>query len=56
MLDRDTNLNMYVNKKKSNGKIDIADALINCYCSIVTDGIESESIYETDERDGFIFF
>lgn len=56
MLDRDTNRNLYVNKKKSNGKIDIADALINCYCSIVSDGIESESIYETDERDGFIFF
>lgn len=52
-LDHDTNLNMYINKKKSNGKIDIVDALINCFCTCVIDGVESESVYE--DR-GFIFW
>ena len=55
MLDRDTNLNMYINKKKSNGKIDIIDAIINCFCSIEADSVETTSVYES-ERDGFLFF
>ena len=55
MLDRDTNLNMYINKKKSNGKIDIIDAIINCFCSIEADSVETTSVYEND-RDGFLFF
>ena len=55
MLDRDTNLNMYINKKKSNGKIDIIDAIINCFCSIEADSVETTSVYE-NERDGFLFF
>lgn len=54
MLDRDTNLNMYINKKKSNGKIDMIDAIINCFCSIEADSVETTSVYE--ERDGFLFF
>lgn len=54
MLDRDTNLNMYINKKKSMGKIDMIDAIINCFCSIEADSVETTSIYE--ERDGFLFF
>lgn len=56
LLDTDTNLNCYVNKKKSNGKIDMLDALINSMCSMVVDEIETTSVYETDKRDGFIFF
>ena len=54
MLDKDTNLNLYVNKKKSNGKIDMLDALINSMCSMTIDEVEGDSIYES--RDGFIFF
>lgn len=54
MLDRDTNLNLYINKKKSNGKIDIIDAIINCFCSIEADSVETTSVYE--EREGFLFF
>ena len=54
MLDKDTNLNLYVNKKKSNGKIDMLDALINSMCSMTIDEVEGDSIYEL--RDGFIFF
>ena len=52
-LDHDTNRNMYINKKKSSGKIDIVDALINCFCTAVIDGIETKSVYE--DR-GFIFW
>lgn len=54
LLDRDTNMNMYINKKKSNGKIDMVDAVINCFCSIEADSVETTSVYE--EREGFIFF
>ena len=53
MLDRDTNLNMYINKKKSMGKIDIIDATINAFCTIEIDSVEARSVYE--DR-GFIFF
>jgi phage terminase large subunit-like protein len=53
MLDRDTNLNMYINKKKSMGKIDIIDAIINAFCTIEIDSVEARSVYE--DR-GFIFF
>ena len=53
MLDRDTNLNMYINKKKSMGKIDIIDAIINAFCTIEIDSVEARSVYE--ER-GFIFW
>ena len=55
LLDKDTNLNLYVNKKKSNGRIDMLDALINNMCSMTSDEVESISVYET-ERDGFLFF
>ena len=47
-------MNMYINKKKSNGKIDMVDAVINCFCSIEADSVETTSVYE--EREGFIFF
>ena len=53
-LDTDTALNQYVNKKKSTGRIDMLDAIINNMCSMVVDEIEGESIYES--REGFIFF
>lgn len=53
LLDKDTNLNMYVNKKKSTGKIDMLDALINNMCSMTMDEVESVSVYESH---GFIFF
>ena len=44
---------MYVNKKKSTGKIDMLDALINNMCSMTMDEVESVSVYESH---GFIFF
>ena len=53
-LDTDTALNQYVNKKKSTGRIDMLDAIINNMCSMVVDEIEGESVYES--REGFIFF
>ena len=53
LLDKDTNLNLYVNKKKSTGKIDMLDALINNMCSMTIDEVESVSVYESH---GFIFF
>ena len=53
-LDTDTALNQYVNKKKSTGRIDMLDAVINNMCSMVVDEIEGESVYES--REGFIFF
>ena len=54
-LDTDTALNQYVNKKKSTGRIDMLDAVINNMCSMVVDEIEGESVYESREE-GFIFF
>jgi len=36
----DTNLNRYVNKKKSNGKIDMVAALINAVCLMQIDELE----------------
>ena len=44
-----------IGSKKSNGKIDIIDAIINCFCSIEADSVETTSVYES-ERDGFLFF
>lgn len=56
LLDKDTNLNLYINKKKSNGRIDMLDALINNMCSMTSDEVESASVYETQRENGFLFF
>lgn len=45
---------MYIDKKKSTFKIDVVDAVINCFCKIVNDERNSKSIYETPRRAGFI--
>ncbi len=45
--------NMYIDKKKSTGRIDIIDAIINCMCRFVEDEIEERSVYET--RDILVF-
>ena len=50
----DTNLNGYVNKRKSTGKVDMVVSLINAMRLWHEEDIEG-NIYETDERDeGFL--
>jgi phage terminase large subunit-like protein len=53
MMNYDRFNNMYIDKKKSTGRIDIVDAIINCMCRFVEDEVEVRSVYET--RDIFIF-
>ena len=51
----DTNLNGYINKKKSTGKIDMVAALINAMVFWEKEFSEGKNIYDTNERDeGFI--
>lgn len=52
---KDTNLNGYLNKKKSNGKIDMVAALVNAMVFWEKEFAGNISVYETDERsEGFI--
>ena len=53
----DTNLNGYVNKKKSNGKIDMLAALINAMVFWESEMAGEVNIYESESErgDGFIF-
>ena len=44
----DTNLNGYVNKRKSNGKIDMVAALINAMVFWEKEFSEGVSVYERD--------
>lgn len=48
---KDTNLNGYVNKKKSTGKVDMVVAMINCMRLWYDENVDA-NIYESDERDG----
>lgn len=50
----DTNLNGYINKKKSTGKIDMVAALINAMVFWEKELSEGRNIYDTDERNGVI--
>lgn len=51
----DTNLNVYISKKVSTGRIDPVFSMLNCFAIHYDDKINKQSIYETDERsDGFI--
>ena len=50
----DMNDNLVVDKKKSNWKIDLVDAAINCFCLYHNDEIKNQSIYNTHKRKGFI--
>ena len=55
-LEYDNDLKMKINKKKSrtnSGKIDIADALINIFCTIDTEDLQGKSIYE---EEGLLIF
>ena len=55
--NRDFANNLYIDKKKSNGRIDIVDSIINCFCMIANDKITKQNIYETSERSsGFLIF
>ena len=52
---KDTNLNGYVNKKKSNGRIDMLVAMINAMTFWEKEFAGQVSVYETDERrEGFL--
>ena len=53
MMNYDRFNNMYIDKKKSTGRIDIVDAIINCMCRFVEDEVEVRSVYET--RDILVF-
>ena len=51
----DTNLNYYISKKKSTGRIDNVMAMLNCFAVFYNEKINNTSIYESDERsEGFI--
>lgn len=50
----DNNLNGYVNKKKSEGKIDLLVSIINAMALWYLEDIEGRQIYETEDRDGFL--
>lgn len=55
---KDNNLNTYINKKKSVGKIDMVAATINSIVLWYEEIIEGQSVYERDDPDrdlGFIF-
>lgn len=51
---KDTNLNGYINKRKSNGKIDMVAALINAMVFWEKEYSEGRNIYETNDRDGLL--
>lgn len=50
---KDTNLNGYVNKKRSNGKVDMVVSLINSMRLWYDEDIDS-NVYETERDEGFI--
>lgn len=53
---KDNNLNSYVNKKKSAGKIDMVAATINSFVLWINEIENGRSVYEREDRDqGFIF-
>ena len=51
LLDRFNNL--YIDKKKSTGKIDIVDAIVNCMCKFAEDEAKIKMVYEN--KDLFVF-
>ena len=51
---KDTNLNGYINKRKSNGKIDMVAALINAMVFWEKEFAEGKNVYETEDRRGFL--
>lgn len=51
---KDTNLNGYINKRKSNGKIDMVAALINAMVFWEKEFAEGKNVYEADDRSGFL--
>ena len=53
---KDTNLNGYINKRKSNGKIDMVAAMINAMVFWEKELAEGKSVYEerVDQRNSFI--
>ena len=51
---KDTNLNGYINKRKSNGKIDMVAALINAMVFWEKEFSEGKNVYEADDRGGFL--
>lgn len=51
---RDTNLNSYINKRKSNGKIDMVAALINAMVFWEKEFSDCRNVYESKARDGFL--
>lgn len=50
----DTNLNQYINKKKSTGRIDMAVATMIAFVMWNTVIVEGSNVYDSEERDGFI--
>lgn len=53
---KDNNLNTYINKKKSIGKVDMVAATINAMVLWDNEIVEGTSVYEDDDReDAFIF-
>jgi phage terminase large subunit-like protein len=54
---RDTNLNSYINKKKSTGKVDMVAATINSIVLWIQEIEEGTSVYDRDSREeeAFIF-
>lgn len=47
----DSNFNGYINKRKSNGKIDMVAAMINAMVFWEKEFSEGKNVYETDDRD-----
>lgn len=55
---KDNNLNTYINKKKSTGKVDLVAATVNAIVLWFEEIIEGQSVYEREDPDrdlGFIF-
>lgn len=53
---KDNNLNTYINKKKSNGKVDMVAATVNSIVLWIAEIENGASVYEKEDREeGFIF-
>lgn len=50
----DNNMNTYISKKRSNGKIDMIAALLNAMTLWNFSELEGNNVYESDDREGFI--
>lgn len=50
---KDTNLNSYVNKRKSNGKVDMVVSLINCFRLWYDDDVDG-NVYESERDEGIL--